>query len=70
MDERCDYDIIKGSSHDSGPGTSYVLRMVTLKTCDMALTNLSNNNNNYFVLWFFYKIACYDQAKQFLLTTR
>ena len=30
MDERCDYDIIKGSSHDSGPGTSYVLRMVTL----------------------------------------
>ena len=67
MDERCDYDIIKGSSHDSGPGTSYLLRMVKLKTCDMALTNLSNNN---FVLWYFYKIACYDQAKQFLLTTR
>ena len=21
MDERCDYDIIKGSSYDSGPGT-------------------------------------------------
>ena len=67
MDERCDYDIIKGSSYDSGPGTSYLLRMVKLKTCDMALTNLSNNN---FVLWYFYKIACYDQAKQFLLTTR